>query len=350
MSFLATLPEPPRRVVVVRALQLGDFLVAVPALRALRRALPSAGITLVGLPWAARVVRRFGRYLDDFFEFPGYPGIKEREPDPARLGAFLDAARRRSFDLAVQMHGSGVASNPFTCLLGARRTAGFVADGDKSPLDLRMPYAQDRHEVHRYLDLVEALTGVRGDPRLEFPVLPGDRRELARSGFEPGSGRYLVVHPGARAASRRWMPERFAEAADRLAERHRLDVVVSGGPGDEAVVDEVSRRLRRRPFPVLTDISIGALAALLEGAVIVISNDTGAAHLANAVGARTVVVFGSADPGLWRPLDGGRHRSLFVPMPCRPSRCGACPYDHACLRAIDADAVVAAACDLLDAA
>jgi ADP-heptose:LPS heptosyltransferase len=350
MSFPATLPEPPRRVGVVRALQLGDFLVAVPALRTLRRALPSAEITLIGLPWAAQVVRRFRRYLDDFLEFPGYPGIRERDPDPARLATFLDAARRRSFDLAVQMHGSGVASNPFTCLLGARRTAGFVTEGDASPLDLRVPYERDRHEVCRYLDLVEALTGARGDPQLEFPVLPGDRRELSRCGFEPGSGRYLVVHPGARAASRRWMPERFAEVADRLAERYRLDVVVSGGPGEGAVVEEVSRRLRRRPFPVPTDIGVGALAALLEGAVILVSNDTGAAHLADAVGTRTVVVFGSVDPGLWRPLDGGRHRALFVPMPCRPSRCDDCPYDHACLRAIDADAVVAAACDLLDAA
>ncbi|HEX7127931.1 MAG TPA: glycosyltransferase family 9 protein [Thermodesulfobacteriota bacterium] len=343
---LAELDATPRRVAVVRALNVGDLLVAVPALRALRRALPAARITLVGLPWAAEMVRRFPRYLDDLLPFPGFPGIEEAPFDAGRLIACLADARERAFDLAIQMHGGGRYSNPFTRMLGATRTAGFVAAGDASGLDFPFPYVDRHHEVHRYLDLVAFLTGVRGDDRLEFPLEPADRDEVARC-LGPDPEPYLVVHPGSRVASRRWMPERFAAVAEALAREEGLDVVVSGGPGEGPLVEHVRRRLRCRTRRVSVDIGLGGLAALLAGARIVVSNDTAAAHLADAVGAPSVVIYGSAHVANWGPLDTSRHRTLFVPMACRPDHCRPCPFDHRCLAAITPDAVVAAARELL---
>ncbi len=344
---LAQLPEPPRRVAVVRALQLGDLLVAVPAFRALRRALPDAEVSLVGLPWAAELVRRLPAYLDRLLEFPGFPGIKEGPDDPGRLPRFLADARRRRFDLAVQMHGGGTYSNPFTRLLGACRTVGFVTERDASGIDFGLPYVEGHHEVHRCLDLVEFITGERGDPLLEFPVWPEDLAELSRLGLDAHRP-YLVIHPGARTLTRRWMPERFAAVADAVAERHRLDVVISGGPGEEALVGQVARLLRRPPLPLPVErLGLGGLAALLRGAELLVSNDTGAAHLANAVGTRSVVVYGSSHVASWRPLDGRRHRTLFVPMSCRPHACRPCTFDYRCLRAIGVEDAVAAALDLL---
>src|SRR5262245_37572888 len=125
------LGEPlPARVVILRALQLGDLLCAVPAFRALRAALPDAEIVLVGLPWARVLVERFPHYLNGFREFPGYPGLPERPAQVERIPAFLTAMQAERFDLVLQMHGSGPFVNRLTVLFGARRCAGFYLPGD----------------------------------------------------------------------------------------------------------------------------------------------------------------------------------------------------------------------------
>ncbi len=92
----------PRRIVVLRALQLGDTLCAVPALRALRRERPHASITLVGLPWARSLPERLPEYVDDFMAFPGFPGLPEQPVHPPAFARFVLDARSRDFDLALQ--------------------------------------------------------------------------------------------------------------------------------------------------------------------------------------------------------------------------------------------------------
>src|SRR5579884_538412 len=95
----------PGRVLVLRALQLGDLLCAVPAFRALRATWPDAEIVLLGLPWARAFVERYSAYFDGFREFPGYPGLPERPPQIERIPAFLAAIQTERFDLAIQLHG-----------------------------------------------------------------------------------------------------------------------------------------------------------------------------------------------------------------------------------------------------
>jgi ADP-heptose:LPS heptosyltransferase len=168
----------PARVVILRALQLGDLLCAVPAFRAHRAALPDAEIVLVGLPWAKVLVERFPDYLDGFREFPGYPGLPERPAQVERIPAFLTAMQAEQFDLALQMHGSGPFVNPLTVLFGARRCAGFYLPGDYCPdPDRFLPYPDQGLEIRRLLRLVEFLGIPSQGEELDFPLQEADFRE-----------------------------------------------------------------------------------------------------------------------------------------------------------------------------
>ncbi|MBX6342254.1 MAG: LPS biosynthesis glycosyltransferase, partial [Thermomicrobiaceae bacterium] len=121
----AALGGPPRRIAILRALHLGDLLLAVPALRSLRAGFPAAEITLIGLPWAAAFASRFRRYVDRFVEFGGYPGIGEVPLVAERVERFVAEQRAYGYDLVVQLHGSGQTSNPAALALGGPATVGY---------------------------------------------------------------------------------------------------------------------------------------------------------------------------------------------------------------------------------
>ncbi len=136
--------EPPRKVAVLKAARIGDFLCTTPALRLLRRRLPQAEITLITLPMLRDLAER-SPSVDRFAPFPGYPGIAEQLFSPQTAADFIQSMQAEGFDLALQFQGSGVNSNPFTLLLGARYTAGFIRPGDPPGLlDAACPYPDSR--------------------------------------------------------------------------------------------------------------------------------------------------------------------------------------------------------------
>jgi ADP-heptose:LPS heptosyltransferase len=301
----------PQQVAILRALPgLGDMLCTVPALRALRAALPGASVTLIGLPWARTIVARFPMYLDDFLPFPGYPGLAEGDGDPREVVAFFVAAQERRFDLALQMHGSGGVTNPIAALLGARHTAGFYEPGHYCPdPDRFIPFLWHEPEVCHHLALLRHL-GIPDDGTdLEFPIVDTDRRALAAlasaEGLQPGA--YACIHPGFNTPARRWSPEEFAAVADALTVRG-LRVVLTGTANERGATWAVAAAMQERPVDLAGRTSLGALAALYADARLLICNDTGVAHLATAVGLPSVVIFATSDTTRWGPLDRDRHR------------------------------------------
>jgi ADP-heptose:LPS heptosyltransferase len=340
--------QPPRKIAVFRALRLGDMLCAVPALRALRAAAPMSRITLIGLPWAASFVKRFGKYLDDLLVFPGFPAFPEQ---PAHLNAvphFLSEMQRQRFDLAIQMHGNGCLSNPLTVLFAAGRNAGYYLPGQYCP-DPRsfIPWDDSEHDVLRNLRLVEHLGAAGQGEHLEFPLGDADCRALQRSEVNlPMPGTYVCIHPGARPPSRRWPPQRFAEVADRLA-ADGMKIVLTGSMDEVDVVRAVRSAMRMPALDLCGTTDLGTMAALLSQARLVVTNDTEISHLAAAVSTPSVVVSCGSEPARWEPFDRERHEVISANAHCRPCAYHACPTAYECAEDVGAEAVAAMAANVI---
>ena len=308
MSWSYRLGELPQTIAIVRSLPgLGDLLCAVPAWRALRTALPHAQITLIGLPWAQSFVER-SHYLDNWLKFPGFPGIPEGWHSPHCLPEFLIKVHKQPFDLAIQMHGSGIISNPFTVLLGAKTTAGFYLPGQYCPDPNRfLPYPEAEPEVRRHLRLMEFLGIPLQGEELEFPLLESDW--LALKQIPAPRTDYVCIHPGASVSDRRWLPEQFARVADALS-GWGYTVVLTGTVAESQIAQTVTEAMHSPVVNLVGRTSLGALAALLKGASLLVCNDTGVSHLAAALGVKSVVIFSNSDPQRWAPLDRQRHRVI----------------------------------------
>ncbi len=169
------------------------------------------------------------------------------------------------------------------------------------------------HEIVRWLRLVNAV-GATAATHLEFPLAPADWAEadrvLGSQGVDPERP-VIVLHPGSRVAAKRWPAESFAEAADCLAPRLRAQVVITGGEDELPVACEVARAMKSDVSVVAGNTSLGGLGALLSRARLVLTNDTGPSHLAVAVGAPSVTLFGPTDPARWGPLDTRAHAAVW---------------------------------------
>lgn len=344
MTAAVAWPVAPRRIGVFRALMLGDMLCAVPALRAISARWPQAELVLIGLPWAREWARRLPM-VQRFVEFPGWPGLPEREPDLAALPGWLQAMQAERFDLLLQLHGSGSVVNHLLAACAPQRLAGFAEPDDLAPepaLFTRWP--RQGHEIERLLHLTDHLGLPRQGTAMLLPLADDDRARatalLAAEGA--GGGPYACVHAGARFSSRRWPAERFAAVADQLA-RQGLRIVLTGSEGERPLVQQLRQAMRQPAIDLTGRTDFWSLAALVQGARLLLSNDTGVSHVAAAVGTPSVVVSSGSDVARWAPLDTGRHTVLWADTPCRPCGHEHCPYQHECALAVGVDEVAAVA-------
>lgn len=337
-----------RTILVFRALMLGDWLCATPALRALRAGAPGARIALCGLPGTSELARRLPA-VDEFIEFPGHPELPERRPAPGALEAFLMSLQARRFDLALQMHGSGGIVNPLVGQMGALASAGFATPASTQGMDLAVPWPEHGTEIERCLVLTDALGAPRAGLHIDLPLDAGDRAAAARLRAAHGvPERYAIVHPGSQLPSRRWAPERFAAVADALADAG-LAVLLTGTPGEAPLTDAVRTLCGRRVIDLAgRTSSLWVLGALVEGATLVVANDTGLSHVAAAVGTRSVIVASGSDVPRWAPLDRRRHRVHWHATPCRPCGHAVCPTAHECAAGVPAEKVISTALELIE--
>lgn len=303
-------PERIERLLVIRQHnQMGDMLLAVPALRGIRKRFPAARITLISAPINVAVVRN-NPYIDEVLTWS-----KERNRrDPLAPPRFVAGLRRRRFDLVIVLNtvSFSVTSMLLAAVSGARLRAGSTDRPFGSDLAARyyhivLPLPDEArlermHESEHNLFPLAAIGVAESDlSSLLVPLAWEERccREFIAAAL-PGPGRYVVIHPGAGKAANIWPAERFAALCAELGRRHALATLAVRGPVDGPCFDRFLE-LCDPPPQIVSRPSVGFLGALMRSAAVCVCNDTGVAHIAGAVGARCVEIFGPTEPRRWKP-------------------------------------------------
>lgn len=271
------------RVLVLRALGLGDLLTAVPALRAVGRGCPGHRLVLATPASLSPLVRLAGA-ADEVLDTRGLDRLEWPGPPP---------------ELAVNLHGKGPQSHRLLSATLPRRLIAFDCPeaGHEGPA-----WDEGEHEVGRWCRLVTDALDVAADPEdLLLPVPPVGP-------VVPGA---VVIHPGAAFESRRWPIRRFAEVARWAADRGMATVVT--GAAEEAALAAQLCALAGLPSTanLAGTTSVLQLAALVANARLVVCGDTGVAHLATAYATPSVLLFGPTPPGRWGPVTNGPHTVLW---------------------------------------
>jgi heptosyltransferase-2 len=318
----------------------GDAVMTVPALRELRRVLPRARLTLATRPWAEGIFAG-ADFIDDFL-------VNGNSSDKA-ASVFREARewRARRFDLAL-LFPNAFAPALVAALARVPARVGYATQGRSALLTHRVVVPEwrgRRHEVFYYLHLVAELErqlyGTSSiDARApDAALLVTDARVCAAEGLlrEHGArpGRPLVaLCPGStNSRAKRWPAERFAAVADMLSERTGAEVVLVGAAEESGISEEVARRMRARPVVLTGKTDLAQTAAVLKASDLLVTNDTGPAHVAAAVGCPVVVIFGPTNPDTTRPFSTTAE-VVRRPPDCAPCMLRDCPIDHRCMTAI----------------
>jgi lipopolysaccharide heptosyltransferase II len=338
-----------KRILVIRTDRVGDVVLSMPVVQALRAAFPEAYISMMVAPCAREIVEN-NSYLDDCVIYDK----KQIGVGLFRTWRFSSMLRRKKFDIAFILHPNNRA-HVAVYLAGIPQRVGYRKNLPFLLTDAieHTKHRGAKHEVEYNLDLVRAI-GI--EPVAEHPHVPVTReaQELAadllrQAGITP-SDTVIVLHPSASCPSKVWPAASFARAADSLSDKYGCKTVVVAGADGLGLADEVVKRMSRHAVNLAGKTSIGTLAGIFKRSLLVISNDSGPVHVASAVGAPVISIFGRKQKGLsprrWGPL-GEHGKALHKDVGCVECRAHACVRDFACLKAVTVDDVLSAADSLL---
>lgn len=331
----------------------GDAVMTVPALRELRRVLPRARLTLATRPWAEGIFAGVD-FIDDFL-VAGNDSSKS-------TAVFREARewRARRFDLALLFPNS-FAPALIAALARVPIRAGYATQGRAPLLTHRVAvpdWRGQRHEVFYYLHLVAELerrlygstTVETREPETGLCVtdarLHAAQGLLRESGARPGRPLVAICPGSTNSRAKRWPSERFAAVADLLSERVGAEIVLVGAAEESDISAEVARHMRARPVVLTGRTDLAQTTAVLKAADLLVTNDTGPAHVAAAVGCPVVVIFGPTNPVTTRPFSTTAE-VVRHPPDCAPCMLRDCPIDHRCMTAISPEDVFERAADAL---
>lgn len=335
------------RIVVRGTNWVGDAVMTIPALRQLRRLFPDAHLTLATRSWAKGLFQDVG-FIDDLMVHEG-TGLRS-------VVQQVREWRRRNFDLAVVLPNS-LETALVASLARVPLRIGYATDGRQRllthPLDLPESRSS-QHEVFHYLNIIARLEWLvnreqsflnsQPDASLEVsePRKVAARKILRAKGIKgfPGitdGAPLIALCPGStNSRAKRWPADRYAALADRLIDEYAADVLLVGSAAEEGVSFEVLREMRNSPIVLTGKTDLSELVAVLSLVDLLVTNDTGPAHIAAALGRPTLVIFGPTNPLTTRPFSPFGE-VVRQPPDCAPCMLRDCPIDHRCMTAVSSD-------------
>jgi predicted lipopolysaccharide heptosyltransferase III len=305
-----------KRVLVIRLRSIGDTVLTTPSLIALRRFLPQAQIDILLEDWVAPVLEGFP-HLDNVITL-------ERGSTAARIHIARDLRATR-YDVVYNLHG-GTTATLLTRATGARHRVGFShyqyrrLHNHVAPSPLLVWGVKKAHSVEQQLALL-GWTGVPVSDKPETQLAVTDAaaasiaRRLSAAGID-ASTPFAMIHPAAAFATKQWAAEKFARVVEELAQRGIVSVAL-GSTHEAGVVAALEQESAARVVG-LTDLSLPEVAALAARARLFVGNDSGIAHIAAAVKAPAVVIFGSSNVAHWRPWSSVPAEVVLEEMECQP--------------------------------
>ena len=375
-----TVPANPR-ILLIRPDHLGDLVLTTPVLDALKSRLPNAHITMMVGPWSSEIVARHPA-IDKLITcaFPGFRRATQRSLAPYIL-LFQTARqlRRQHYDIAINLRPDFWWGAALLYLAAIPRRVGYAIAPGTPFLNYHPRYTLE-HATASNLHLVTVALLVLGKPALNDPDYMNDTYTPERYPlvFEPTAAEdawmtqrlyenhidtnasIIVIHAGTGAAVKLWRNEAWAECANRLVSAcsRPTYVILTGSPSERAMLTEIADGMHTKPL-IVTDATVGQLAALMQCATLVLGTDTGPLHLAVAQHTPTVHIFGPTDPRIFGPW-GAAAQHIVVASTHRCPTCPAIPCgrlgipeeelaDHPCTRLVSEQEVERAALRLLDA-
>jgi lipopolysaccharide heptosyltransferase II len=338
----------------IRLDYLGDVLMMTPAIRALKQSRPGRRITLITSPGGAAVARYIPE-VDAVISYPA-PWLKSSEPHSPDIDlAMAQTLREGGFDGAVIFTTYSQSALPAAMLCYLAGIPLRLAHCRENPYQLLTdwipdpePHREIRHEVRRQLDLVDKVGCRIGDERMSMQIPPEDKATVCRLLQSLGideSRPWMVLHPGATAASRRYPPHLWRETAQLLSQRLACPLIFTGSRQEMTLVDEIREGIPHT-MSLAGTLGLGELAALISMTSVLIANNTGPAHIGAAVGTPVVDLYALTNPQHtpWQVPS----RVLFHDVPCRNCYKSVCPEGHhACLTQVPPLRVADAAVELL---
>lgn len=335
--------KPIERIVVRGTNWVGDAVMTIPALRQLRRLFPDAHITLATRAWAEGLFAD-SDFLDDLqvHEGSGLRSVVQQ------VGQW----RKRNFDLAILLPNS-LETALVASLARVPLRIGYATDGRQALLThpLALPeWRETKHEVFYYLKIVAELEWLIKHQQSFLETQPDGSLEVSEARKSRARDSLcargvvedkplVAICPGSiNSRAKRWPTERYAALADRLINELGAQVLLVGSNAEAEVSLEVSNQMRNQPLTLTGQTDLAELVATLSLVDLLVTNDTGPAHIASALGRPTLVIFGPTNPLTTRPFSPFGE-IVREPPDCAPCMLRDCPIDHRCMTAITPDDV-----------